>query len=215
MTAATRTAGILACLLLVAGCGAKTPDYQSIWTSPGATSTTTAESDVVPLSKYLEDNDVAAQAVAPESLPDLKVWIPTPKGWSQRKNAKLPATTLVIGKGDGYPSAVLTAVQLNGEFDAAEVIKHGLAEAEQLPNFHRLNSSTDDFQGFPSGMVQGSHDLNGKRMHSWLRMVVATGSAVLNQRYLVQLTAISLADQAEADAPAVEEVMDGFVVAAK
>ena len=42
-------------------------------------------------------------------------------------------------------------------------------------NFKKLNASLDDFNGFPSSMIEGSYDLNGKRMHSYNRIVIATG----------------------------------------
>ena len=44
-------------------------------------------------------------------------------------------------------------------------------------NFRQLNASNDNFRGFPSSMVEGSYDLNGKRMHSYNRVVFATGVA--------------------------------------
>ncbi len=153
--------------------------------------------------------------MAPNSLTDLTVSIPTPKGWSKRKNPKLPPTTEVIGKGDKYPTAILTVFKLNGNVDAAEVVKHGLADAELSQNFHRLDSSAADFHGFPSAMLQGSHDLDGQRVHSWFRLVVATGSPPASQRYLVQLSIITLADQAAAHAADVETIINGFTVAAK
>ncbi len=148
--------------------------------------------------------------------------LPTPPGWSRKQNAKLPATTVVIGKGDTFPRAVLAVFKLTGDFvnsgyDPAEAVKHGLVETELQPNFHRLEASTADYQGFPSAMVQGSHDLNGQRLHSWFRMVLPIGGPPSRERYLVQLSVISLADPAAAEAAAADakQIMDGFVVAAK
>jgi hypothetical protein len=46
-------------------------------------------------------------------------------------------------------------------------------------------------------------------------MVIATGSAPAQQRYLVQLAVTSLADQAAPDAADVEAIIKGFTVAAK
>lgn len=207
-----RAAGaLLAGVLALAGCGAQSPDYQSLWTT-SATSTTPADQPM-PLAKYLDDSHVGREQVAPGALPDLTVSIPTPKGWSKRTNPKLSDLTEVIGKGGKYPTAILTVLRLSGDVDAAEVIKHGVNDAGPAHNFHVLDSSTADFAGFPSGMIQGSHDLGGQRLHSWFRMVVATGS--IGQPYLVQLTIIALADQAKADAADVEAIMAGFTVAAK
>lgn len=217
--AAALTCTVLAGGVLITGCGAKTPDYQSIWTTNSIPTTTTPPEDLVPVAKYLEDKGVTVEALAPNAIPDLRVSIPIPKGWSKRENPKLPATTEVIGKGENYPRAILAVFKLTGDFDAAELVRHGLVDAELSQNFNRLDSSTADYHGFPSAMVQASHDLNGQRLHSWFRMVVATGGATgsppSNERYLVQLTVVSLSNQAAAQAADAEEIMNGFTVAAK
>ncbi|MGH3563830.1 MAG: LpqN/LpqT family lipoprotein [Mycobacterium sp.] len=213
----TRAAAVvvLTCTALTAGCGSKTPDYQSIWTTSGTATTATTTEAPIPIGQYLKDQGIVGEQVAPNSLTDLTVSIPTPPGWSKRKNPKLPADTQVIGKGDKYPRAILTVFKVNGAFDAGELVKHGLADAELAPNFHKLDYSTADFHGFPSGMIQGSHDLDGQRVQSWFRMVIATGSPPDNQRYLVQLSIITPADQAAAQAADVETIINGFTVAAK
>ena len=83
-------------------------------------------------------------------------------------------------------------------------------------NFNRLNASNDNFRGFPSSMIEGSYDLNGQRMHSYNRIVFATGAAAeRNQRYLVQLTVTGYADKAAQEAPDIEAIIAGFNVAAK
>lgn len=206
---------LLACVWAVTGCSTKSPDYQSLWTSTPTTTSTTAAEGPVPLTQYLEDQHVGREQLDPGSLPDLTVSIPTPKGWSKRTSPQLPELTEVIGKGDNYPTAMLTVLQLNGDVDAAAVIEHGLNEAGKVTNFHPLDSSKTDFHGFPSGMIQGSYDLGGRRMHSFFRMVVANGAAPTQRRYLVQLTIIALADRAQADAGDVEAIMKGFTVAKK
>jgi hypothetical protein len=209
----------LACTTLAGtatGCGTKTPDYQSIWSSGGSTTTTTESSEPpVTVGRFLEDQGVGAEAVAPNALTDLTVSIPTPAGWTKKENAMLPATTLVIGKGDKLPRAILSVVRLNGDFDAREAIKHGVVDAQLSKNFRLLDASNEDYQGFPSSMVQGTHDMEGQRLHSWFRMVIATGSAPASQRYLVQLAVTSFNDQAPKQAADVEAIMNGFTVAAK
>ena len=47
-------------------------------------------------------------------------------------------------------------------------------------------------------MIEGSYDLNGKRMHTYNRIVIATGSPPANQRYLIQFTVTGYADKAQA-----------------
>ncbi|OBF57373.1 hypothetical protein A5787_25345 [Mycobacterium sp. 852002-50816_SCH5313054-b] len=194
----------------------KAPDYQSILTrssTTGAAPTTTQKP--VPLSQYLQDIGVTGQQVAPGSLPDLTVSIPTPPGWSPFSSPKITKETVIISRGGKYPTARLVVFKLVGDFDPAQVIKHGNDDAQLFEDFKQLDASTANYNGFPSSMVQGSYDLDGTRLHSFNRIVIPTGSPPANQRYLAQLTITSLADQAAAQAPDIEAIIHGFVVAAK
>ena len=161
----------------------------------------------------------------PDKLTDLAVTVPTPPGWAPYQNTNLAPGTRVIAKGDTYPTAMLMVFKLNGDFDVNEAVKHGYADAELSENFKRLNASNDNFRGFPSSMIEGSYDLNGRRMHSYNRIVFATGAgqkpnvagqaAPPSQRYLVQLTVTGYADKAAQEAPDIEAIIRGFNVAAK
>ncbi|CNG96588.1 LpqT protein [Mycobacterium tuberculosis] len=64
-------------------------------------------------------------------------------------------------------------------------------------------------------MLQGSYDQDDMRMHSYNRIVIATGSPPGKQRYLVQLTITSLAKEAVAQSSDIEAIIRGFTVAAK
>lgn len=201
---------------LMVGCGPKVPDYQSIWTSsPTTTATTSMTEKPVPLSQYLESIGVTGEQVAPDALPDLTVSIPTPPGWAPFSSPKITPQTVIISKGGKYPTARLVVFRLRGDFDPAQVIKHGNDDARLFENFTQLDASSADFSGFPSSMIQGSYDLEGTRLHSWNRIVIATGTAPANQRYLVQLTITSLAKEAVAQASDIEAIIRGFVVAKK
>ncbi|BBX23688.1 putative lipoprotein LpqT [Mycolicibacter terrae] len=216
--AARACTAALACAALVgaaAGCGAKAPDYQSIWTNGSSTTTSEEPQAPVTVGRYLEDQGVAAEAMAPNALTDLTVSIPTPPGWTKKESPTLPATTLVIGKGEKLPRAILSVVKLTGDFDSREAIKHGVVDAQLSPKFRLLDASNEDYQGFPSSMVQGTHEMDGQRLHSWFRMVIATGSAPADQRYLVQLAVTGFNDEASKQAAEVEAIMHGFTVAAK
>jgi hypothetical protein len=198
-----------------AGCGAQSPDYTSLLTtttSAKPTETTTP----VPISQYLESAGVVGQPVAPDKLTDLIVTMPSPKGWEQYSNPRFAPGTRVIAKGDTYPTAMLMVFQLSGgDFDAKKAIEHGNADAELSENFTKLNASLDNFKGFPSSMIEGSYDLNGRRMHSYNRVVIATGAAPANQRYLIQFTVTGFADKARDEAPDIEAVISGFNVTKK
>ncbi|BBX63159.1 putative lipoprotein LpqT [Mycobacterium saskatchewanense] len=205
-----------AAALSAAGCGPKAPDYQSIWSKTSTTSATpTTTAKPVPLSQYLRDLGVTGQQVAPSALPDLTVSMPTPPGWSVASNPNIKPETVMISKGGKYPTARLVVFKLQGDFDPAQVIKHGNDDAQLFENFRQLDASTADYNGFPSSEIQGSYDLDGTRLHSWNRMVIPTGSPPANQRYLVQLTITGLADQAVAQSSDIEAIIKGFVVARK
>jgi hypothetical protein len=113
---------------------------------------------------------------------------------------------------------MLLVFQLAGDFDVKEALKHADGDAELSENFKRLNGSADNFRGFPSSMVEGTYDLNGRRMQSYNRVVVATGTparaGLPGQKYLIQVTVTSYADQAAAQGPDIEAILKGFVVKA-
>ena len=217
MTArAIKLLALVALAVPAIACAPKSPDYQSILakSTTTAATTTTATEKPVPLSQYLESIGVTGKQVAPGSLTDLRVSIPTPPGWSPFTNPNITPETVIISKGGKYPTARLVVFMLRGDFDAAQVVKHGNDDAQLFENFTQLDNSTADFNGFPSSMIQGSYDLDNTRLHSWNRIVIPTGSPPAKQRYLVQLTITSLADQAVAQSTDIEGVIRGFVVAA-
>jgi hypothetical protein len=195
------------------GCGAEAPDYQSVWSTSPTTTTPTSTEPPVPIAAYLEQSGVAGDPVAPDRLTDLTVTMPTPPGWKPYVNTNFAPGTRVIAKGDTYPMAMLVVLKLTGNFEVDEAINHGYADAELSENFKRLNASTDNWKGFPSSMIEGSYDLNGRRMHSYNRIVIATGSPPANQRYLVQFTVTGYAEKAAEEAPDVEAIISGFNVA--
>jgi hypothetical protein len=200
-------------VLAATGCGAETPDYHSVWSTSSATPTPTTTGAPVPLAKFLQDAGVNGEPVAPDKLTDLTVTMPRPKGWQQYSNPNFAPGTQVIAKGDTYPTAMLVVVRLNGPFDVNEAIKHGYVDAQMSQNFKQLNASTDNWKGFPSSMIEGSYDLNGRRMHSYNRIVIPTGAPPANYRYLVQFTVTGYAEKAADEAPDIEAVIKGFNVA--
>lgn len=208
-----------AAVVAVSGCGPDQPDYQSLWsTTP---TTTTASSDEPPesISAYLERIGITGEPLPPDGLPDLAVNVPTPPGWLPYANTNLSPGTRMIAKGDTYPTAMLLAFKLNGDFDVREALKHADGDARLSKNFKELNTSDADYDGFPSAMIEGTYDLNGQRMQSYNRIVIATGKPVREgipgQRYLIQLTVTTFADEAQAQGPDIEAIIKGFTVAAK
>lgn len=217
MTARGVAAGAALLVLATAACGAQAPDYQSVWSTsssappPSETPTETP----VPIAQYLEEVGVTGRTVAPEKLPDLTVSIPTPPGWQPYPGRQFEPGTRVIAKGDTYPIAVLMVFELSGQFDPAEAVKHGDDDARLSENFKELNASHENWRGLPSAMVEGTYDLNGQRMQTYNRIVIATGSPPANQRYLVQLTVTSFANESEKYGKDIEAILAGFTVAPK
>jgi probable lipoprotein LpqN len=212
--ALSQAAVAILCLTAVVGCGPTTPDYQSIWTTPTTTSSTPTEKPV-PFAEYLANSGVSGDPVAPDKLTDLTVSIPTPAGWQKVEKPNIAPTTEMIAKNGEFPTAMLMVFKLNGDFDPADVVKHGNADASLAANFKQLDQSSANFNGFPSSMIEGSYDLGGQRLHTYNRIVIPTGSAPARQRYLVQLAVTSLAEQAVPDADAIQAIIHGFTVAAK
>ena len=85
----------VACALLaigfaVAGCGARTADYSSIWTTPGSSTPTSTEesasSKPIPIAQYLSSIGVTGTQIALDKLTDLTVTLPRPAGWTKYAN---------------------------------------------------------------------------------------------------------------------------------
>ena len=202
--------------VFLAGCGAETPDYQSIWTTSSTTTTPTSGEAPVPISRYLESIGVVGEAVAPEKVPHLTITMPSPPDWHPYVNANLAPGTRMIAKGNTYPTAMLLVFSLHGDFDAAKAVKdHGYADAQLSENFKQLNASTEDWRGFPSAMIEGSYDLNGQRMQSYNRIVIASDGLKPPQRYLIQLNVTTFANEAETQAKDIETIISGFNVATR
>jgi hypothetical protein len=204
-----------ATVLAMAGCATETPDYQAIWSTSSTTSapaTAPAGEDAVPIATFLEQAGVVGQPVAPDKLTDLVVSMPTPSGWHPYQNPNLSPGTRMIAKGNTYPTATLVVLELEGDFDVAQALTHANVDAQSSENFSELNSSAANFGSFPSSMIEGSYDLNDTRMHSYSRIVIATGAAPERQRYLIQFTVTGYADKAAEEAPDIEAIIKGFTV---
>jgi len=208
---------VLAVAALSTACGSQTADYSSIWTTSETSSvtTTSATERPVPIAEYLASIGVTGQQIALDKLTDLKVTLPRPAGWSTYANPNYSPGTEAIAKGNYYPMAMVLVFALDGNFDVTAALKHADASAELSKNFTRLNSSGDDFGGFPSSMIEGSYDLADLRLHSYNRIVFPVTPAPNFKKYLVQFTVTTLAEQAAAAAPEVGQVINGFAVAVK
>ncbi|MGI9161906.1 MAG: LpqN/LpqT family lipoprotein [Mycobacterium sp.] len=212
-------AALLAVTLGAVGCEARTADYSSIWTTPGASTETSAEAapstKPVPIAQYLSSQGVTGQQLPLDKLTDLTVTLPRPTGWSTYANPNFSPGTESIAKNNTYPTAMVMVFKLDGPFDVPKALEHADADALLSKKFIKLNSSSDDFDGFPSSMIEGSYELNGTRVHTYNRIVIPVTPAPAFQRYLVQFTVTSLAEEAAAEADDVQQIIEGFSVSVK
>ncbi|MDX1890396.1 LpqN/LpqT family lipoprotein [Mycolicibacterium sp. 050158] len=215
----TAIAAVALAALALAGCAPTEPDYKSIWTTTTSATATSSAEKPISLSTWFENAGVTGAPVAPDKLTDLAVTVPQPPGWKPYFNPNLSPGTRTIAKGDTYPTAMLLVFQLDGPFDVGEALKHADGDALLSQNFTKLNDSKKDFMGFPSSMIEGTYDLNGQRMQSYNRIVIASGTPARanlpGQKYLVQLTVTAFADKAQADGADIEAIIKGFTVTAK
>lgn len=196
-------------------CESSPPDYASIWTSTPAAITDTAEDKSDPpltIAQYLHGVGVTGEQIPLDELTDIAVTIPQPPGWADYSNPNFSPHTTIIAKNNTYPTAMVMVFKLTGNFDVAEALKHASAEAEISENFTTLNTSHEDFHGFPSAMIEGSYDVDKLRLHSYNRIVIPVTPAPHFQRYLVQLTITTPADQAVAQSDDIEAIIAGFTV---
>jgi hypothetical protein len=204
---------LLAAALTTAGCGTKTADYSTIWTSSTTSTATTVTTSPTPIAQYLSGVGVTGQQVPLDSLTDLTVTLPRPPGWTDYTNPNFSPGTEAIAKNNTYPTAMVMVFKLDGNFDIPAALEHADDDAEMSEKFVRLNYSNADFAGFPSSMIEGSYNHTGKRLHTYNRIVFPVTPKF--DRYLVQFTVTTLADQAAAAAPDVLKVIEGFTVAVK
>jgi hypothetical protein len=201
---------------VLTACGAETPDYQSIWTdSPtvAAPAPATTSEKPVRFSEYLESLGVTGEPVAVNALEDVTVTLPVPKGWARDDDPELRDVELIrpADAEDHYPNSMVMAFKLWGNFDVSEAIKRANADAVMSKNFTKLGESFDDFAGFPSAMIEGSYDApDGRRIHTYNRVVIPVTPTF--DRYLIQFTASTLANQAVAQSDPIESTIKGFDV---
>ncbi|MCB0931823.1 MAG: LpqN/LpqT family lipoprotein [Mycobacterium sp.] len=210
-------ATILALAFGAVGCSAhSTPDYSSLVTTSATSTEETSPTEApTPIADYLASVDVTGQQVPLDKLTDITVTLTKPPGWTKYANPNFSPGTEAIAKNNTYPTAMVMAFKLTGNFDVAEALKHAPADAELSQNFTKLNFSEAPFMGFPSSMIEGTYDLNGTRLHTYSRIVIPVSPGPAFQRYLVQFTVTSRADQAGPEAGDVEAVIKSFTVTAK
>jgi hypothetical protein len=168
----------------------------------------------VPFYEYLEGLGVTGEPIAVDAIKDVTVTLPVPRDWAKVDDPDLRDVELIRPRGsqEHYPNAMVMAFKLWGGFDVAEAITHANADAAMSTNFTKLGESFDDFDGFPSAMIEGSYDApDGRRIHTYNRVIIPVTPGF--DRYLIQFTASTLANQAVAQSDPIESTISGFAVA--
>lgn len=210
---ASKTVAALLITAAMTACGTSGPDYSSNIDTPTTTTVAPPEVEQIPISVYLEQSGVIGAPMKPDTLTGLTVSIPAPAGWAIVEDINYRDYYEVLRKtvDAGYPPQALLAVfQLTGDFDITEALKHAFVSAEMSQGWTRLNASNENFGAWPSATIEGSYDLLGQRLHTYQRTVIPTTTA--GDRYLVQFTITSAADQAAPLAPDIETLIDGFTI---
>ena len=201
--------------MTVAACGSKPPDYSSVWSTPATTSaqapTTSAAPDKPqPIMEFLYGHQVAGEQVPVDKLTDITVTLQPPPGWIKPAKTNFAPGTEVIAKEGTDSMATVVVLKLSGNFDVGEALKHANVDAEASKNFTKLNASSDDFDGFPSSMIEGSYDAGDKRLHTYRRVVIPVTPAF--QRYLVLFSVTTAADQTVTQASDIEAIIKSFSI---
>lgn len=204
-----RLAIALSLLVLVTGCDTKPTDYRAIWSSTSATPTTTQAP--VSFTQYLQQQGVDGAGMTPQTLTDLTVSMPQPPGWAVVTDPAQPTAYEVIRKtavAAYQPTAILLVFKLTGgNFDVNDALKH----AYDMPG-----AIQEPFNGMPSARIEATYfDATKQRLHRYNRIVIATGRAPANQRYLIQFSVSTLADPGQEQDPDVLTIIKGFTVAVR
>ncbi len=220
-----RYVGVLATALVLAGCGSAATGGGDASSSSAQTTSTSAIPSMTPAPSptatpqagkpvafrdYLASINVTGEPVHLDQAPGLAVTVPVPDGWA-RTSDPLFATGVEfvqpVGTENSVPSVTLMAIRLIGDFDPRDAIRHANSDA-LAPTATDVTESFDDFDGFPSAATQG---ISGGAQH-YSRIVLADVPST-KERYLVQLTATTPADQPIAQSPPLNTVVSGLKVA--
>ncbi|HYO03578.1 MAG TPA: LpqN/LpqT family lipoprotein [Mycobacterium sp.] len=216
--------GVLATALVLAGCGFGGGDAAAPSSSAQATSSTSVIPSMTPapprttpatgkplaFKDYLASINVTGEPVHLDKAPGLAVTVPVPDGWAQTSDPLFSTGVEFVqpvGAAGSFPSATLMAIRLVGDFDPKDAIRHANSDA-LAPTATNVSESFDDYDGFPSAATQG---ISGGDEH-FSRIVLADVPST-SERYLVQLTATTPADQPIAQSSPVKDVVSGFKVA--
>ncbi|MGV0625175.1 LpqN/LpqT family lipoprotein [Mycolicibacter minnesotensis] len=165
------------------------------------------------LRDYFAANKVQMEPQQAAGFNAFNITVPMPTGWTHVPDPNVPDAFVVIADRRGgslyTPNAQVVVYRLNGQFDPKAAITHGFIDSQTLMAWQTTNASLDDFNGFPSAVIEGTYrdadmTLNTSRRH----VIVPTEDAA----YLVSLTVTTGAGRAIGAAPATDGIVNGFRV---
>ncbi|UVO11695.1 LpqN/LpqT family lipoprotein [Mycobacterium sp. SVM_VP21] len=185
---------------------------------PGIPAAVAPPSGLVPATSgtmrdYFAAKKVQLQPQQPAGFNAFNITLPMPAGWSHVPDPNVPDAFAVIADRRGgslyTPNAQVVVYRLDGQFDPKEAITHGFVDSQTLMAWQTTNASLNDFNGFPSSIIEGTYrdadmTLNTSRRH----VIVPTDDTA----YLVSLTVTTGAGRAIGAAPATDGIINGFRV---
>lgn len=165
------------------------------------------------LRDYFAAKKVQLEPQQAEGFTALNITLPMPAGWTHVPDPNVPDAFAVIADRRGgslyTPNAQVVVYRLTGQFDPSEAITHGFVDSQTLMAWQTTNASLDNFNGFPSSVIEGTYrdgdlTLNTSRRH----VIVPVDDAA----YLVSLTVTTGAGRAIGTAPATDGIVNGFRV---
>ncbi len=163
---------------------------------------------------YLQSKGVQLEPQKPEGFQALDITLPMPPRWTRVPDPNVVDPFVVIANRSGsslYTSnAQLVVYKLIGDFDPQEAITHGFVDSQQLTAWRSTGASLADFGGFRSSIIVGTYRQNAMMLNTSHRHVIATSGP---DRYLLSLSVTTAANQAVAEAPATDAIVNGFRVA--
>ncbi len=165
------------------------------------------------LRDFFAAKKVQLEPQQPAGFTAVNITLPMPAGWTHVPDPNVPDAFAVIAdrrSGSLYtPNAQVVVYRLDGQFDPHEAITHGFVDSQTLMAWQTTNASLEDFNGFPSSIIEGTYrdadmTLNTSRRH----VIVPADDAA----YLVSLTVTTGAGRAIGAAPATDGIVNGFRV---
>ncbi|EFV12779.1 LpqN/LpqT family lipoprotein [Segniliparus rugosus] len=197
MTALRRAAVILSAIgTFLSGCS----DEQHVAPSvPSAASTSRMPASDMTMDQYLQNHGVTVQAQTATDDSPLRIGLQQPPGWFAYDRLQVPNTYTVLTDRRAIdqnfvPNAVVVVHKLNGSFDPRSAILRGFVDTERYKDFKKTRSSLDDFDGFPSAVIEGSYSDDKDRALHVLNRYVLAGSG--DRAFAVLLTVTTTEDQA-------------------